>query len=161
MSNDTDQNNSASIMGVIEIREYLSHRYPFLLVDKVTKLIKGESISAIKNVTINEPFFNGHFPAQPIMPGVLIIEAMAQATGLLGFKTISDTPSPKLLFVLAGVDKVRFYKPLKPGDRFDIFVKIDRIAMGIANASVKGSVDSEIVSECKITYKIISEKENS
>ena len=84
-------------MDITEISRFLAHRYPFLLVDRVTKLVPGESITAIKNVTINEPYFNGHFPGQPIMPGVLIVEAMAQTTGLLGFKTLGDDPRPDLL----------------------------------------------------------------
>ena len=113
-----------TIMDVTEIRRFLAHRYPFLLVDRVTNLIPGESIQAIKNVTINEPFFNGHFPAQPIMPGVLIIEAMAQATGLLGFKTMGDDPSPDLLYVLAGVDKVKFKKQVVPGDQLELYAEI-------------------------------------
>jgi len=132
-----------------------------LLIDRVTNIKPNLLCEAYKNITYNEWFFPAHFPKNPIVPGSLQIEAFTQAVALplMVSEDLKNNFNTKVL--LAGVDKVRFYKPLKPGDRFDIFVKIDRIAMGIANASVKGSVDSEIVSECKITYKIISEKENS
>ena len=94
------------VMDVKEIREYLPHRYPFLLVDRVTELNLGESIIAYKNVTINEPFFNGHFPDHPVMPGVLIIEAMAQAAGILGFKTMDKTPQDGSIYYFVGSDKL-------------------------------------------------------
>ena len=93
------------VMDVKEIREYLPHRYPFLLVDRVTELNLGESIIAYKNVTINEPFFNGHFPDHPVMPGVLVIEAMAQAAGILGFKTMDKTPQDGSIYYFVGSDK--------------------------------------------------------
>ena len=95
-------------MNVNQIKNYLPHRYPFLLVDRVVEFEKGKSITAIKNVTVNEPFFNGHFPHQPIMPGVLIIEALAQATGLLGFRTMGEDPQTDTLYLLVAVDKVLF-----------------------------------------------------
>jgi len=113
-------------MDVTEIRRFLAHRYPFLLVDRVTQLEPEKTITAIKNVTINEPFFNGHFPGQPIMPGVLIIEAMAQATGLLGFKTMDDEPQDNLLYILAGVDKVKFKQQVVPGDQLELHAEIVR-----------------------------------
>jgi len=149
------------MMNLSQILSVLDHEYPMLLIDRVTNIKPNLLCEAYKNITYNEWFFPAHFPKNPIVPGSLQIEAFTQAVALplMVSEDLKNNFNTKVL--LAGVDKVRFYKPLKPGDRFDIFVKIDRIAMGIANASVKGSVDSEIVSECKITYKIISEKENS
>lgn len=119
-------NELKTVMDVTEIRRFLAHRYPFLLVDKVVQLEAGKSITAIKNVTINEPFFNGHFPEKPIMPGVLIVEAMAQATGLLGFKTMNAEPQPDLLYVLAGIDKVKFKQQVVPGDQLELYAEIIR-----------------------------------
>jgi 3-hydroxyacyl-[acyl-carrier-protein] dehydratase len=123
----TSVNDSTDIlMDVIEIRQFLAHRYPFLLVDRVIQLEKGKSLTAIKNVTANEPFFTGHFPQKPIMPGELIIEAMAQATGLLSFRTLSDEPRSDLLFVLVGVDKVKFKQQVIPGDQLELHAELIR-----------------------------------
>lgn len=106
------------MMDINEIREYLPHRYPFLLVDRVVDLdIEGQRIRAYKNVSINEPFFNGHFPLHPIMPGVLIIEAMAQAAGILGFKMLGVKPADGTLYYFVGSDKMRFRQPVMPGDQ--------------------------------------------
>ena len=107
-----------------EIKQFLPHRYPFLLVDRVTECVPGESLTAYKNVTVNEPFFQGHFPNIAIMPGVLIIEALAQATGLLGFRTMSENPSDDLLYMLAGVDNVRFKRQVIPGDQILLKVSL-------------------------------------
>ena len=114
------------LMDVTEIRRFLAHRYPFLLVDRVIQFESGKSLTAIKNVTINEPFFNGHFPDQPIMPGVLIIEAMAQATGLLGFRTMGEEPQEDTLYILVGVDKVKFKKQVVPGDQLELYAEVLR-----------------------------------
>ncbi|MGJ8687408.1 MAG: 3-hydroxyacyl-ACP dehydratase FabZ [Spongiibacteraceae bacterium] len=105
------------MMDINEVKEYLPHRYPFLLVDKVVELTLGESIVAVKNVTGNEEYFNGHFPGLPIMPGVLIIEAMAQAAGILGFKTLDKKPADGSIYMFAGVDKMRFKSQVVPGDQ--------------------------------------------
>ena len=105
---------SLDIMGV---RRLLPHRYPFLLVDRVLECIKGESIRAIKNVTVNEPFFPGHFPHRPVMPGVMIIEALAQAAGMLAFITADVVPDESTKFYFVGIDKARFRKPVEPGDQ--------------------------------------------
>lgn len=118
--------NNESLMDVTEIRRFLAHRYPFLLVDRVVQLEVGKSLTAIKNVTINEPFFNGHFPEKPIMPGVLIIEAMAQATGLLGFRTMGEEPQQDKLYILVGVDKVKFKKQVVPGDQLELYAEVLR-----------------------------------
>ncbi|WXL27197.1 3-hydroxyacyl-ACP dehydratase FabZ [Ectopseudomonas mendocina] len=112
------------MMDINQIREYLPHRYPFLLVDRVAELdIEGKWIRAYKNVSINEPFFNGHFPEHPIMPGVLIIEAMAQAAGILGFKMMDSKPSDGTLYYFVGSDKLRFRQPVVPGDQLTLQAK--------------------------------------
>jgi 3-hydroxyacyl-[acyl-carrier-protein] dehydratase len=105
------------MMEVNEIREYLPHRYPFLLVDRVLELNLPHSIVAVKNVTINEPFFNGHFPEMPVMPGVLIIEAMAQAAGILGFKSQDKKPADGSIYYFVGIDDARFKRRVVPGDQ--------------------------------------------
>ena len=102
------------MMDIKEVREYLPHRYPFLLIDRVLNIEPGKRIEALKNVTINEPFFNGHFPEEPIMPGVLIIEAMAQAAGILGFVTENKKPSDGYIYLLVGTDKARFKRQVVP-----------------------------------------------
>ncbi len=109
-------------MDVTEIQNYLPHRYPFLLVDRVVELTPGESIVALKNVTANEPFFEGHFPGLPIMPGVLIVEAMAQAAGILGFKTQGVTLDDGQLYMFAGIDSARFKRQVVPGDQLQLKV---------------------------------------
>ncbi len=112
------------MMNVNEIKNYLPHRYPFLLVDRVLEFEEGKYLKAIKNVTVNEPFFNGHFPCRPIMPGVLIIEAMAQATGLLGFRTMGEEPQQDMLYMLVAVDKARFKAQVEPGDQLVFHVEL-------------------------------------
>lgn len=113
-------------MELNEIRRYLPHRYPFLLVDRVLELVPGESITAIKNVSINEPFFNGHFPDLPVMPGVLIVEAMAQAAGILGFKTVGKTPEDGSIYLFAGADNIKFKRQVVPGDQ--LVMKVDYVS---------------------------------
>ncbi len=108
---------------ILEITNLLPHRYPFLLVDKIIEFEKNKSILAIKNVSFNEPFFNGHFPGYPVMPGVLILEALAQASGLLVFKTPSLCPPNESLYLFVGIDKARFKKPVIPGDQLKLKVK--------------------------------------
>ena len=144
------------MMNLFQISSVLEHEYPMLLIDGVSHIKPNLSCRAFKNITYNEWFFPAHFPKNPIVPGSLQIEIFTQvvAISLVVSKNRKNSSNKKVL--LAGVDKARFYKPLMPGDRFEIFAQIDRIAMGIANASVKGSVNDEIISECKITYKIVS-----
>jgi len=134
-----------SEMYIEEIRRFLPHRYPFLLIDRVLECIPGESLTAIKNVSVNEPFFTGHFPETPIMPGVLIIEALAQATGLLGFKTMSEEPSDDLLYMLVGVDNVRFKRQVVPGDQLMLKATVKRQSKVIWKFYVEASVDGNIV----------------
>ena len=142
-------------MNISQISSTLNRKYPMLLLDGVTHIEPRVICEAYKNLTYNEWFFPEHFPGQPIMPGSLQIEAFTQAVALpllveQDVKNLSAVP-----ILLAGVDKVRFFKAVIPGSRFEISAQIDRIAMGIASARVTGSVNNEIVSECKITYKII------
>ncbi|MBO1254093.1 3-hydroxyacyl-ACP dehydratase FabZ [Alteromonas sp. 5E99-2] len=123
-----------------EILDVLPHRYPFLLVDRVTHFEIGKSLKAYKNITFNEPCFTGHFPGQPIFPGVLILEAMAQAAGILGFKTINRNDG---LYLYAGVDKARFKRPVVPGDRLDMEITLIKERRGIWKFSGVCSVDGE------------------
>ena len=132
-------------MYIDEIRRFLPHRYPFLLVDRVLDCVPGESLTAIKNVSVNEPFFQGHFPETPIVPGVLIIEALAQATGLLGFRTMSEEPSDDLLYMLVGVDGIRFKRQVVPGDQLTLKVILKRRSKVIWKFSCEASVDGQIV----------------
>ena len=104
-------------MDIEQILEYLPHRYPALLVDRITELVPGERIRGYKQVTINEPYFQGHFPGHPVMPGVMIVESMAQLAGILGFKTAGKKPADGMIYYLAGVDGLRFRLPVRPGDR--------------------------------------------
>ncbi len=137
-------------MDVNEIREYLPHRYPFLLVDRVLELEKGQSIVAIKNVTVNEPFFNGHFPDHPVMPGVLIVEAMAQAAGILGFKTMDKKPQDGSIYYFVGADKLRFKRPVVPGDQLKLEATVLSEKRGIWKFDVRASVDGDTVSSATI-----------
>lgn len=138
------------IMDVKEIREYLPHRYPFLLVDRVTQLNLGESIVAYKNVTVNEPFFNGHFPDHPVMPGVLVIEAMAQAAGILGFKTMHKTPQDGSIYYFVGSDKLRFKRPVVPGDQLVLEAAIVSEKRGIWKFECRATVEGELVASATI-----------
>lgn len=142
-------------MNISQIRNVLKREYPTLLLDGVTYIEPRVICHAYKNLTYNEWFFPEHFPNQPIMPGSFQIEAFTQAVALPSlFEEDADNLS-NIPILLAGIDKVRFYKSVSPGDRFEICAKIERIAMGIATASATGRVNNETVSECKITYKLI------
>lgn len=146
-----------SSMDIHEILNYLPHRYPFLLVDKVVSLEEGKEITAIKNVTINEPFFPGHFTYFPVMPGVLVVEAMAQAAAILSFKTMGSKPSDDSVYYFAGIDNARFKKPVSPGDQLVLKVNIDRIMRGIWKYSGQALVDDVVVAEAELlcTLKMI------
>ncbi|TLY80154.1 MAG: 3-hydroxyacyl-ACP dehydratase FabZ [Gammaproteobacteria bacterium] len=127
------------------ILRQLPHRYPFLLVDRVLECRAGESIRALKNVTYNEPFFPGHFPARPVMPGVMIIEALAQAAGILAFVTANVVPNDQTRFYFVGIDKARFRKPVEPGDQLVLTAQIERALKGIWRFSTIALVgDSEV-----------------
>ena len=141
-----------------EVKQFMPHRYPFLLVDRVLECTPGETLTAIKNVTVNEPFFQGHFPQKAVMPGVLIIEALAQATGLLGFKTMSESPSEDLLYMLVGVDNVRFKRQVIPGDQLVLKVKLLKKSRIIWKFSCEASVNGELVT-CADMLCAATEKE--
>ncbi|MDH1007189.1 3-hydroxyacyl-ACP dehydratase FabZ [Pseudomonas nicosulfuronedens] len=139
------------MMDINEIREYLPHRYPFLLVDRVVELdIEGKRIRAYKNVSINEPFFNGHFPQHPIMPGVLIIEAMAQAAGILGFKMLDVKPADGTLYYFVGSDKLRFRQPVLPGDQLQLNAQFISVKRGIWKFDCNATVDGKPVCSAEI-----------
>ena len=137
-------------LDIHEILKHLPHRYPFVLIDRITELKLNEEITAIKNVTINEPFFPGHFPYHPVMPGVLIVEAMAQAAAVLSFKTMNILPSEDSVYYFAGIDNVRFKKPVSPGDQLILNVKIDRVLKGIWKYKAQARVDDLIVAEAEM-----------
>ena len=145
MTNKTD-----SSMDIHEILEHLPHRYPFVLIDRVVSMELGKEITAIKNVSVNETYFPGHFPYLPVMPGVLIIEAMAQAAAILSFKTMDVKPSDDSVYYFAGIDNARFKKPVSPGDQIILNVKIDRILKGIWKYSGVASVDGTVVAEAQM-----------
>jgi 3-hydroxyacyl-[acyl-carrier-protein] dehydratase len=129
------------------VRRLLPHRYPFLLVDRVLECVKGERIKAIKNVTSNEEFFSGHFPHRPVMPGVIIIEALAQAAGLLAFITADVVPDESTRFFFVGIDKARFRKPVEPGDQLILTATLERSFKGIWKFNTIAYVgDSEVTS---------------
>ncbi|WP_440201698.1 3-hydroxyacyl-ACP dehydratase FabZ [Alloalcanivorax venustensis] len=132
-------------MDINQVREYLPHRYPFLLVDRVVSVEPGKRIEAYKNVSINEPFFNGHFPHEPIMPGVLIIEAMAQAAGILGFVTANKKPADGFIYFLVGSDKARFKRPVVPGDRLTLHAEWLTLRRNIGKFSCRAEVDGKVV----------------
>jgi 3-hydroxyacyl-[acyl-carrier-protein] dehydratase len=134
-----------------ELFSFLPHRYPFLLVDRVTELTVGESIQGFKNVTINEPFFNGHFPGHPVMPGVLIIEAMAQLSGVLAFETKELRPAEGYTYYLAGTDKSRFKRPVVPGDRLLMKSSILADRRGLMKFDCQAFVDDEVACKSEIT----------
>ena len=138
------------MMDVTEIKNWLPHRYPFLLVDRVVKLKEGESIIAYKNISVNEEVFNGHFPQAPIFPGVMIVEAMAQASGILGFKTIGKTPQDGSVYLFAGADKVRFRRQVVPGDRLQLEAKVVSEKRGIWKFDCVATVDGELAASATI-----------
>ncbi len=132
-------------MNVHDILRLLPHRHPFLLVDKVLACVPDRSIRVVKNVTYNEPFFPGHFPNRPIMPGVLILEAMAQATGLLAFYSRGETPNDGTMYYLVGVDKARFKRPVEPGDQLILDIALDRRIREIYRFIGEGRVGEQVV----------------
>ena len=139
------------MMDINEIRRYLPHRYPFLLVDRVTELdVEGKRIVAYKNVTTNEPFFNGHFPEHSIMPGVLSIEAMAQAAGILGFKMLDVTPADGTMYLFVGTDRLRFRRPVVPGDQLILEASYVSNKRSIWKFACRATVDGKEVCSAEI-----------
>jgi 3-hydroxyacyl-[acyl-carrier-protein] dehydratase len=137
-------------MNIQDVKNYLPHRYPFLLIDRVLDIEVGKSIVAIKNVTFNEPQFTGHFPSQPIMPGVMIVEALAQATGILAFKSEVGRPIDGQIYMLVGIDKVRFKRMVEPGDQLLLEVEILTVKRGIWKFKCRASVDGNTVTTAEL-----------
>ena len=137
-------------MDIHQILEYLPHRYPFLLVDRVVSCEPGKRIVAIKNVTINEPFFAGHFPHHPVMPGVLIIEALAQAAAILTFKTHDHKTDDSSVYYFVGINNARFKKPVMPGDTLELIAEMKRFARGIWWYSAHARVADQVVTEAEL-----------
>lgn len=137
-------------LDINQIKQYLPHRYPFLLVDRVLDWESGKRITAIKNVTINEEFFNGHFPNKPVMPGVLMIEAMAQTAAILSFLTMGKKPDENTIVYFVGIDGVRFKRPVGPGDQLKMDVEITRVSRGIWKYLAKATVDGQLAVEAEL-----------
>ena len=137
-------------MSITEIASFLPHRYPMLLVDRVLECVPGEYLVALKNVTANEPFFPGHFPEQPVMPGVMILEVMAQATGILALRTLDEPPSAGSIYYFAGIDGARFRAPVIPGDQLIVRVEIVRHKRGIWKVNSSATVDDKVVAEAQL-----------
>jgi 3-hydroxyacyl-[acyl-carrier-protein] dehydratase len=137
-------------LDINEIKQYLPHRYPLLLVDRVLDWESGKSITAIKNVTVNEEFFSGHFPNKPVMPGVYMIEALAQTAALLSFLTMGQKPDANSIVYFLGIDNARFKRPVEPGDQLRMQVEILRVARGIWKYKARGTVDGQIAVEAEL-----------
>ncbi len=138
------------MMDIQYILKQLPHRYPFLLVDKVVELERNQRIRAVKNVTFNEPFFTGHFPGRPVMPGVLILEALAQAAGLLAFDAMGQVPDENNIYYFVGIDGARFKHPVVPGDQLILDITIDRVRGGMWKFNGVGRVGEEVAAEAQL-----------
>ena len=137
-------------LDIHQILKLLPHRYPFLLVDRVLSMEKGKRITAIKNVTMNEPFFNGHFPHRPVMPGVLMLEAMAQAAALLSFRSLDMVPDENTIYYFAAIDGARFKRPVEPGDQLTLEVEIEHMKAGISKFKGRALVGKELACEATL-----------
>jgi 3-hydroxyacyl-[acyl-carrier-protein] dehydratase len=137
-------------MDIHQILKQLPHRYPILLVDRVLEIDKGKRIKALKNVSINEPYFSGHFPHRPVMPGVLMLEALAQAAALLAFDMLGTTPDDKTVYYFAGIDGARFKRPVEPGDQLILEVTLDRMKAGIFKFKACAKVGEDIATEAEL-----------
>jgi 3-hydroxyacyl-[acyl-carrier-protein] dehydratase len=141
-------------MDIHKILKLLPHRYPFLLVDRVLELEKGKRIKALKNVTINEPFFEGHFPNRPVMPGVLMLEALAQASALLSFDALDAAPDDQMIYYFAGMDDVRFRRPVEPGDQLILHAELLRMKAGIFKFKTRAMVLDDLAVEAELTCAV-------
>ena len=139
------------MMDIHKILKQLPHRYPFLLVDRVISIDKGRHIRALKNVTMNEPFFQGHFPHRPVMPGVLMLEALAQAAALLAFDALDTSPNENSVYYFAGIDGARFKRPVEPGDQLILDVELLRMKAGIFKFKARALVGEELAVEAELT----------
>ncbi len=138
-------------MDIHKILKKLPHRYPFLLVDRVLSIEKGKSIRALKNITINEPFSEGHFPHRPVMPGVLMLEALAQAAALLSFDALDAQPTDDMVYYFAGIEAARFKRPVEPGDQLILEAELLRMKAGIFKFKVRALVDGDLAVEAELT----------
>ncbi|MFM9879274.1 MAG: 3-hydroxyacyl-ACP dehydratase FabZ [Burkholderiaceae bacterium] len=138
------------MMDIHQILKQLPHRYPILLVDRVLELEKGKRILALKNVTINEPFFMGHFPHRPVMPGVMMLEALAQTAALLVFDMVGYVPDEKTMYYFAGIDHARFKRPVEPGDQLHLHVSLDRVRAGVYKFKARAMVGSDTAAEAEL-----------
>jgi len=145
-----------SHMDIHEILEYLPHRYPLLLVDRVLEVVPGERIVALKNVSFNEPFFPGHYPHHPVMPGVLVIEALAQTAAILSFKTMGGKPDDKSVYYFVGIDGARFKRPVSPGDQLIFEVSILANKRGIWKFAARAKVDGQVAAEAELMCTVRS-----
>ena len=139
------------MMDIYRILKQLPHRYPFVLVDRITELEKGKYIKGYKNVSINEPYFVGHFPHRPVMPGVLMLEALAQAAALLAFDALDTAPNDQMVYYFAGIDGARFKRPVEPGDQLILEVELLRMKAGIFKFKARALVDQELAVEAELT----------
>lgn len=137
-------------LDIHQILKQLPHRYPFLMVDRVLELERGKRIKAVKNVSMNEPYFQGHFPRRPVMPGVMMIEALAQTAALLSFDTVGASPTDNQIYYFAGIDAARFKRPVEPGDRLILDVLLDRMKSGVFKFTAKATVDGELAVEAAL-----------
>ncbi|MEQ6341530.1 MAG: 3-hydroxyacyl-ACP dehydratase FabZ [Gammaproteobacteria bacterium] len=137
-------------LDIREVLKHLPHRYPFMLVDRVLNCVPGESLVALKNVSFNEPFFQGHFPDRPIMPGVLIIEALAQATGILAFITTNTRPTERSLYYFVGIDNARFKQPVIPGDQLILEVEVTRVIKTVWKFHAVAKVSDKVVASADL-----------
>jgi 3-hydroxyacyl-[acyl-carrier-protein] dehydratase len=142
--------NQLNSMDILDIMDHLPHRYPFLLVDKVIDFEPGKSLLALKNVTYNEPQFTGHFPHNPILPGVLVIEALAQATGILAYKSTGTKPNAESLYYLVGIDKARFKRPVNPGEQLMLKVEVIKNMRGVWKFNAVATVDDQLVASAEL-----------
>ncbi len=146
------------VMNIEQILSLLPHRYPFLLVDRVTELVPGERAAGYKNITVNEPFFNGHFPGEPIMPGVLIVEALAQV-GALAVLSVPEYKGKLALF--AGINQMRFKQVVKPGDRLDLFVSLIGVKAGIGKGRAEAQVEGKTAASGELMFAVVDKIRNS
>jgi len=146
------------MMDVLEIQKLLPHRYPFLLVDRVLSIEAGKSLRAYKNVSVNEPFFNGHFPGHPVMPGVLVLEALAQASAILAYRTTGFDPADKVTYLMA-IDGAKFRRPTVPGDRLDLEVEVLRFKGAILKTRGVAKVDGQVVAEGEFLATVVDRTE--
>jgi 3-hydroxyacyl-[acyl-carrier-protein] dehydratase len=143
-------------LDIHKILEYLPHRYPMLLVDRVLDMEPGKSIKALKNVTINEPFFPGHYPHSPVMPGVLVIECMAQTAAILTFVTQNAKPDPSSVYYFVGIDNARFKKPVMPGDQMIIDVELTRSMRGVWKYAARVTVDGALCAQAELMTSYVA-----